>query len=158
MDFFMVYVYKMLTAQQEPNSKEMQAMTQERVRVCAAFAKKASPHLMRLHESTSVTQSNSVPLHSRCCSTGRVLNSANGVQLDMDGFSVCVHSEVLEKWFHYFRLRHFPKYMCGLIFEWVKEQPWYLESQEFNIYRLATSHWAATYKKIYKESVQSLMS
>ena len=116
----MVYVYKVLCAQQEPNCKEMQAMTQERVRVCTTFAKKASPHLMQLHDSTTVIQRNSVPLHSRCCSTGRVLNSANGVQLEMDDLSVCVHSDVLEKWFHYFRLRHFPKYMVGIIWEWVK--------------------------------------
>ena len=154
----MVYVYKLLTAQQEPNSRELQSMTTERVRVCAAFAQKASPLLMRLHESTTITQSNCIPLHSRCCATGKALNSANGVQLNMDGFCVCVHVQVLEKWFNYFRLRHFPKYMCGLIFEWVKEQPWYLENQNFDIYRLTTSHWVSTYKKMYKESVQSLMS
>lgn len=158
MDFFMVYVYKVLCAQQEPNSKEMQAMTDERVRVCSAFARKSSPHLMRLHESTKVVQRNSVPLHSRCCSSGRTLNNATGVQLDMDGFTVCVHSDILQKWFNYFRLRHFPKYMCGLVFEWVKEQAWYLENQNFDIYRLTTSHWATTYKKMYKESIQSLMS
>ena len=154
----MVYVYKVLCAQQEPNCKEMQAMTQERVRVCAAFAKKASPHLMRLHDSTTVIQRNSVPLHSRCCSSGRVLNNANGVQLAMDDISVCVHSDILELWFHYFRLRHFPKYMVGIIFEWVKKQPWYLESQNFDIYRLTASHWCSTYKKMYKESIQILMS
>ena len=158
MDYFLVYVYKVLCAQQEPNSKEMQTMTEQRVKICAAFAKKSSPHLMRLHDSTMVIQHNNVPLHSRCCSTGRTLNNANGVQLELDGFSVCVHSDILEKWFHYFRLRHFPKYMCGLIFEWVKEQPWYLESENFDIYRLTTSHWATTYKKMYKESVQSLSS
>lgn len=158
MDFFLIYVYKVLCAQQEPNCKEMQAMTAERVRVCSSFAKKSSPHLMQLHESTTVTQSNSVPLHSRCCSTGRVLNNTNGAQIDMDGVCVCVHSDVLIKWFHYFRLRNFPKYMCGLIFEWVKQQPWYLESQNFDIYRLTSSHWNCTYKKMYTKSVQILMS
>jgi len=158
MDFFMVYVYKILTNQQEPNSKDMQSMTNNRVRVCAAFAKKASSHLMRLHESQTVVQTNSVPLHSRCCSTGRALNNANGVQLNMDGFCVCVHADTLQKWFNYFRLRHFPRYMCGLIFEWVKKQPWYLENQNFDIYRLTTSHWATTYKKMYTESLQILMS
>ncbi len=158
MDFFLSYVYKVLCAQQEPNSKEMQTMTDERVRVCAAFAKKASPHLMRLHDSTLVIQSNSVPLYARCCSTGRALNNSNGVQLNMDGFCVCVHSDILEKWFHYFRLRHFPRYMCGQIFEWIKTQPWYLENQTFDIYRLTASHWAHTYKKMYRESVQSLIT
>ena len=157
MDFFLVYCYKLLTAQQEPNSKEMQALTEERVRVCAAFAKKSSPHLMRLHDSTLVTQTNAVPLHSRCCATGKALNSANGAQLIMDDFCVCVHSDVLEKWFHYFRLRHFPKYICGLIFTWIKEQPWFIENQNFDLYRLTTSHWSSTWKKIYKKSVQSLI-
>ena len=154
----MLYVYKVLTAQLEPNSKDMQIMTDERVRVCAAFAKKSSPHLLRLHSTSEVKQTNIVPLHSRCCSTGRSLNNENGVQLILDGFCVCVHIDILKKWFHYFRLRHFPRYMCGLILEWVKKQPWYLENQQFDIYRISSSHWASTYKKMYTESIQNLMS
>ena len=158
MDYFMIYVYRVLCGQQEPNCRDMQAMTDERVRVCTAFAKRSSPLLHRLHTSADVVQTNCVPLHSRCCSTGKSLNDGNGVQLNMDGFCVCVHSDVLVKWFHYFRLRHFPKYMCGVIFEWIKEQPWYLEKKTFDIYRLTSSHWVSTYKKAYKESIQMLTS
>lgn len=158
MDFFMIYVYKVLCGQQEPNCREMQNMTDERVHVCTSFAKQASPLLQKLHDSTVVVQTNYVPLHSRCCSTGKNLNSANGVQLNIDGFCVCLHAEVLQKWFHYFRLRHFPKYMCGIIFEWVKEQPWYVETKLFDIYRLTSSHWATTYKTMYRESIQRLMT
>ena len=157
MDFFIVYVYKVLCGQPEPNTKEMQAMTDERVSVCVNFAKKSSPHLLSLHHCTEVVQINEVPILSHCCSTGKRLND-DGVQLKMGELLVCLHRDVAVKWFHYYRLRHFPKFMCGLIYEWVKSQPWYFEEKVFDIYRLQNSHWVSTYKKMYAESVQSLIT
>ena len=41
MDFFISYVCKVIYGQPEPNSKEMQEMTDERVRVCTDFSKRA---------------------------------------------------------------------------------------------------------------------
>ena len=71
MDFFIVYVYKVLCGQPEPNTKEMQAMTDERVRVCVKFAKKSSPHLLTLHSCTEVIQINKVPILSPAAQTQR---------------------------------------------------------------------------------------
>lgn len=156
MDFFIVYVYKVLCGQPEPNTKEMQTMTDERVSACVKFAKKSSSYLLVLHDCTNVQQINSVPLFSHCCSSGRRLN--DGVQLIMGDTHVCLHRDVAKKWFHYYRLRHFPKFVCGLILEWIKIQPWYFENKVFDIYRLLNSHWPDTYKKMYRESLQILMT
>lgn len=158
MDFFITYIYKVVCGQPEPNTKELQAMTNERVKVCAAFMEKSCPELLYIHNSTEVTQINSVPLHSRCCSTGKLLDSTNGVQLIMKDLHVCVHSDIAVKWHHYYKLRHFPKYMCGLVLEWLKEQPWYMHGKIFNISRLMNSHWLNTYKTMYRESIQNLMT
>jgi hypothetical protein len=157
MDFFVVYVYKVLCGQPEPNTKEMQTMTDERVSACVNFAKKSSPHLLTLHHCTKVIQINSVPLLSHCCSTGKRLNE-DGVQLIMGDSHVCLHRDIAAKWFHYYRLRHFPKFMCGLILEWIKDQPWYFENKVFDVYRLLNSHWVDTYKRMYAESLQILMT
>ncbi len=153
-DFFIVYVFKVLCNLPEPNNKDMQAMTAERVRVCAAFAKKSSDILMRLHRSENVTQINSVPENARCCVTGVPLET--GVQLIGDDFHVCLHVDVMQKWFHYFRLRHFPLYMCGLIRDWIKRQPWYVHTHNIDISQLTGSHWVHTYKRMYAESVAAL--
>ena len=158
MDFFISYVYKVICGQPEPNTKEMQEMTDERVRVCTHFSKRACPELKHLHNATNVTQINSVPLHSRCCSTKKVLNSMNGVQLVMDDVHICVHSDIAVKWYHYFRVRHFPRFMCGLIVQWLKEQPWYIPHEQVSSSRLLNSHWVNTYKRLYKESIQILMT
>ena len=158
MDFFISYVYKVICGQPEPNTKEMQEMTDERVRVCTEFSKKACPELKYLHNASDVTQINSVPLHSRCCSTKKLLNSMNGVQLVMGDVHVCVHADIAVKWFHYFRVRHFPRFMCGLIVEWLKEQPWYVSNEQFHSSRLMNSHWVNTYKRLYRESIQILMT
>ena len=61
MDFFMTYVYRVLCGLPEPHSREMQAMTDERVRVCLNY-KMSSPILMHLHKSLTVKQLNSIPL------------------------------------------------------------------------------------------------
>lgn len=156
MDFFMLYVYRVLCDLPEPNSKEFQAMTADRVRVCAEFAKRSSPLLMRLHNSTSVTQINSLPEHSRCAVTGVALGRHAGAQLVSDDFHVCLSSETLTQWFHYFRLRHFPRFVCGLVFEWLQKQPWYVHARTFEISRLMNSHWTHTYKTMYKDSVRAL--
>jgi len=158
MDFFITYVYKVLCGQPEPNTKELQTMTNERVSICGEFVNKSCPELMYIHNSTKVTQTNSVPLHSRCCSTKKILNSCNGVQLVTDDIHVCVHRSVAVQWYHYYRLRHFPKFICGLVLEWLKAQPWYLHGQTFNISRLINSHWVNTYKIMYKESIQKVMT
>lgn len=158
MDFFMTYVCKVICGQPEPNSKEMQEMTDERVRMCTEFSKRACPELKHLHNANKVTQINSVPLHSRCCSTKKALNNMNGVQLIMDDIHVCVHADIAVKWYHYFRIRHFPMFMCGLIVEWLKEQPWYIMHGQFNSSRLMNSHWVNTYKRLYKESIHILMT
>ena len=155
-DFFIVYVFKVLCNLPEPNCKDMQAMTAERVRVCSEFAKRSSPLLMKLHRSEHVTQLNSVPENSRCAVTGVHLERNNGVQILSDTFHVCVHADVMNKWFHYFRLRHFPHYMCGLILEWVKRQPWYLHNRNIDISALSGSHWVHTYKRMYAESIAVL--
>ena len=158
MDFFMTYVYRVLCGLPEPHSREMQAMTDERVRVCLNYAKMSSPILMQLHKSLTVEQLNSIPLHSRCCSTGKQLTKGSGVQLILDDMHVCVDMCTLKEWFHYFRLRNFPLYMCGLIREWAIKQPWYIESAEFDQNRLIASHWVQTYKELYNESLQYLMT
>ena len=157
MDFFMTYVYKVLSGQPEPNTKELQAMTNERVKVCSEFMQKSCPELMYVHNSTSVTQINSVPIHARCCSTGKALDSTNGVQLVMKDIHVCVHIDIAVQWYHYYRLRHFPKFMCGLVLEWLKEQPWYMYNKNFDSSRLLNSHWVKSYKFMYNESIQNLM-
>ena len=158
MDFFMTYVYRVLCGLPEPNSREMQAMTDERVRVCLKYARISSPILTYLHKTNTVTQLNSIPLHSRCCSTGKQLTKGSGVQLILDDTHVCVDMITLKEWFHYFRLRNFPQYMCGLIREWVIQQPWYIETAEFDHNRLLSSHWINTYKTMYNESLQYLMT
>ena len=154
----MTYVYKVVCGQPEPNTKELQAMTNERVKICTAFVEKSCPELMYIHNSLSVSQINSVPMQSRCCSTGKRLDSSNGVQLMTNDLHICVHVDVAQKWYHYFRLRHFPRYMCGLVLEWLKEQPWYMHGETFNASRLMNSHWTNTYKIMYKESIQYLMT
>lgn len=154
-DFFIVYIYKVLCDLPEPNNKDMQAMTSERVRACTLFAKKSSPILLKLHRSKCVTQVNSVPENSRCCVTGVLLEGA-GVQLIGEEFHVCVHTEIVHKWFHYFRLRHFPQYMCGIVREWIKRQPWYVHTHNVDISHLTGSHWVHTYKRMYTESLVAL--
>lgn len=154
----MLYVYKVLCELPEPNSKEFQAMTSERARVCSEYAKRSSPLLMKLHRSSEVRQINGVPENSRCAVTGVPLNRHSGVQLISDEFHICVDAQVMHKWFHYFRLRHFPMYVCGLVLEWLKRQPWFVHHHTFDPSRLMTSHWVHTYKKMYKESVTALSS
>lgn len=154
----MNYVYRALCKLPEPSSREMQAMTDERVRVCLRYAKASDPILMHLHNSLNVEQINSIPLHSRCCFTGEMLEKGTGVQLILDDAHVCVSMETLKDWFHYYRLRHFPLFMCGLIRQWCKTQPWYIENGEFDENRLIHSHWAKTYKQMYSDSVQHLMT
>ena len=158
MDFFIVYVYKVLCDLPEPNSKEFQAMTDERVRVCSAFAKRSSPLLMKLHRCNEVRQINSVPEHSRCAVMGVQLNRHSGVQLVSEDFHICLSTPIMQKWFHYFRLRHFPRYMCGLVLEWLKREPWFSHHRTFDPSRLLSSHWVHTYKKMYKESITALSS
>jgi len=158
MDFFIIYLYKVVSGQPEPNSKEMQAMANERVKVCLKFMEKSSPELLSIHNAMSITQVNSVPRHSRCCSTGKILDSQNGVQIIADGLHVCVHSDVAIKWYHYYRLRHFPRFLCGLLLNWLKVQPWYVLGETFNISRIMNSHWSNTYKVMYRESIQYLMT
>lgn len=157
MDFFLTYIYKVICGQPEPNTKEFQGMTDERVKICSAFMENSCPELLYIHNSTNVRQLTSVPLHSRCCSSGKLLDSKNGVQIITNDVHLCVHIDVAVKWFHYYRLRHFPKFMCGVVLEWLKEQPWYLHGENFNVGRLLNSHWANTYKIMYRESVQNLM-
>lgn len=157
MDFFVTYIYKVLCGQPEPNTKELQNMTNERVKVCGNFMENSCPELMYIHNSSYVKQMNSVPLNSRCCSSGKALVSTNGVQIITNDVHLCVHTDVAVKWFHYYRLRHFPKFMCGLVLKWLKEQPWYLHGETFSASRLLNSHWVNTYKIMYKESIQSLM-
>lgn len=149
-------MYRVLCGLPEPNSKEMQAMTDERVRVCLKYAESSSPVLSHLHKTNTVEQINTIPLHSRCCVTGKQLDNGSGVQLIMQDLHVCVSMDTMKEWFHYFRLRHFPKYVCGLIREWVVKQPWYVQTREFDQNRLIASHWTKTYKKMYNESVQYL--
>jgi hypothetical protein len=158
MDFFILYIYKVICGQPEPNTKELQAMTNERVKICSGFMKKSCPELLYIHNSTGVTQINSVPLHSRCCSTGKVIDSNNGVQLITKDLHVSVLRDVAVKWYHYYRLRHFPKYMCGVVLDWLKQQPWYLHGETFTMSRLMNSHWVITYKTMYKESIQNLIT
>jgi len=154
----MTYVYRHLCGQTEANSKEMQAMTDERVRVCLNYANISSPILMHLHKTNTVEQINSIPLHSRCCCTGKKLDRGSGVQLIMDDMHVCVDIEIMKEWFHYFRLRNFPLYITGLVRQWAIAQPWYVASLEFDQNRLITSHWTKTYKQMYSESLQYLMT
>lgn len=158
MDFFISYVFKVICGQPEPNSKEFQSMTAERVKICKAFMEKSCPDLIHIHRATTITQMNSVPNQSRCCSSGKPVDSKNGVQLITDDAHLCVHSTVAMKWHHYFRLRHFPKFICGLVLAWLKEQPWYLHGETFDISRLMSSHWVNTYKTMYRESIQYLMT
>lgn len=159
MDFFIGYVYRVLSGlSKSSNCKEMQSMTDERARVCLEYAQKSPPALMHLHKTVNVRQINCVPLHSRCCCTGKELSCSSGVQLILDDVHVCVSLDVLQEWFHYFRLRHFPEYMCGLIQEWVMVQPWYIKTSELDHHKLLQSHWASTYKKMYNESLQYLMT
>ncbi len=157
MDFFITYVYKVICGQPEPNTKEFQAMTNERVKVCGKFMENSCPQLMYIHNSSHVRQVNAVPLYSRCCSTGKMLDNKNGVQIITGDVHMCIHADIAVKWFHYYRLRHFPKFICGLVLQWLKEQPWYLHGETFNISRLMNSHWSNTYKLMYKESIQNLM-
>ena len=157
MDFFITYVYKVLCGQPEPNTKELQTMTNERVSICSEFMNKSCPELLYIHNAKEVTQINSVPLQSRCCSTHKLLDSSNGVQLITGDIHICVHRNVAVQWYHYYRIRHFPKFICGLVLEWLKVQPWYLHEQTFHVSRLLNSHWANTYKIMYKESIQRLI-
>ena len=133
-------------------------MTKERARVCSDFAKKSSPLLLKLHECASVIQVNNVPENSRCAVTGVQLTRFSGAQLVTENMHICLDTSVMYKWFHYFRLRHFPRYMCGLILDWLKCQPWFVHTRTLDSTRLITSHWVHTYKKMYSESVIALSS
>lgn len=158
MDFFISYVYRALCGQSELISKEMQAMTDERVRVCLKYAQQSSPILMKLHSTNTVEQLNSIPIHSRCCCTGKKLEAGSGVQLILDDIHVCIGTDIMKEWFHYFRLRNFPLYITGLVRKWAIQQPWYVATLDLDQNRLIASHWTKTYKQMYSESVQYLMT
>lgn len=155
-DFFINYVFKVLCGLPEPSSKDMQDMTKERVQACTGFAQRSSPLLMKLHRAEHVVQLSSVPEQSRCAVTGVALTRQTGVQLMCKEFHICVHTDIMNKWFHYFRLRYFPKYMCGLILDWIKCQPWHMHDRNLDISHLMNSHWVHTYKRMYAESLTVL--
>lgn len=155
MNFLIAHCFKKLCGISS-SSKQLDKNTQERVNACAAFANKSSPLLMHLHNSISITQINSVPMGSRCAVTGKQLNASNGVQLIMDKAHLCLHNDVMMKWFHYYRIRHFPDYVCGIIRQWVKEQPWFIINKDIDLSRLMSSHWPNTVSRMYKESMHQI--
>jgi len=132
----------------------MDAFAEERVQICAGYMKKTSPLLQLLHDSTDVTQLNSVPRGSRCAVTQQELH--NGIQIITDKIHVCLHENIAQQWFHYFRIRHFPEYLCGVMRQWIKAQPWFAFQEHIDATTFINSHWIHTAEKMYQESKRIL--
>lgn len=157
MQFVIIYAFKTICGLPAA-SKQMDKMTADRVKACAAYAKKESSVLMKIHHSDHITQLNSVPEGSRCAVTGKHLDYTNGVQLVMKDAHICIHTNKMQQWFHYFRIRHFPQYISGLIREWITKQPWYFMNKNIKLSQLTSSHWPDTILNMYKESMEAIKS
>jgi len=132
-------------------NKHMVKWTSLRAHLCAQFAKKMPPVFRDFHNSDVVQQINGVPENSVCVLNGDVIQT--GVQLKFNGRHICLKSSGL--WYHYFRVRHFPEFLCGLIRNWCLQQPWYTPSYT-TLSHISNSHWAHTAEQMWLDSSRAI--
>ena len=86
----------------------------ERACLCASVCNSFPPVFRDFHKSCGVQQINGVPEGSSCVVSGELLN--DGMQLKFNNRHVCIHATHYNVWYHYFRVRHFPNYVCNNVY------------------------------------------
>jgi len=128
----------------------MNQFTKLRASTCAKVAQKMPPVFRDFHAATTVQQINGVPENSVCTVDGDIIQSfQTGVQLKFKNRHICLKSSGL--WYHYFRIRHFPQLLCGLIRDWSIQQPWYTPMNT-TLLHITNSHWIHTAEQMWHDS------
>ena len=138
--------------------KTLSVITEKRAQMCAAVAKVSSPLTMHIHNSTFVEQLIGTPNNSTCAVTQKRLHMKYGIQLKYDDAHVCVHPEVAELLYHYFTIRHFPRFMCGRVRAWLQTQPWFVGYIDADAQKQTRSHWEPIMRREFETSMAFLKS
>ena len=155
-DYYELLVYCYETLWGRSNSKVHPPFTQLRVDICSRIHKKMPEVFQDFHNSRHVEQINGVPENSFCAGCQQPVEQ--GIQLKFNNRHICLHTNELNIWYHYFRLRHFPEYICGLIHAWTQEQQWYQNQEEPTLGYITNSHWQRTIQHLWEESTQQLLN
>jgi hypothetical protein len=138
--------------------KTLSVITDQRAKMCAKVANVASPLTMHIHNSTNVEQFIGTPDNAVCIVTQQRLHNKYGVQLKYDNVHVCVHPDVAEIMYHYFCIRHFPRYMCGRVREWLQMQPWFAGYIDAKAQKITRAHWEPRMQREFNTSMAYLES
>lgn len=125
-------------------------ITHTRARLCAAVTAVMPPIFGEFHNSLAVEQISSVPEGALCVVDNTVIQ--NGVQLKFGERHICLHNMYQPLWYHYFRLRHFPQLVLGMVSAWILTRTGAIKT----IQRDAVAQWSGTVYRMWRQSVESL--
>lgn len=138
--------------------KTLSVITDRRAKMCAEVANVASPLIMHIHNSINVEHSVGTPDNTVCAVTQKRLHNKHGVQLKYDHAHICVHPDVAELMYHYFCIRHFPRYMCGRVRDWLQLQPWFVGYIDADAQKITRAHWEPIMHREFNTSMAYLQS
>jgi hypothetical protein len=145
--------------------RSIPTITHTRARLCAVMTALMPPIFGEFHNALTVEQISGVPEGARCVVDKTVIH--NGVQLKFGERHVCLHNMYQPLWYHYFRLRHFPQLILGIVSAWMQTPPTRAtraptrappRTQDTikTMQKHAVAHWSNVVYRMWQQSVESL--